>query len=89
MLKVKTNKKELNYKLIIISKKKTTYSKKVFNNLANFNSKVIQLDINLYIYWLNKNIHLTSKTKRFINSNQIISKNYIKFMYKFKKHGKI
>jgi ribosomal protein S16 len=89
MLKIKTNKKKLNYKLIIIAKKKTTRSGKTFKNLANFDSKIIQLDINLYVFWLNQNVHLTNKTKQLINSNQIPSKNYVKFMYTLKNNEKI
>jgi hypothetical protein len=45
MLKLKLKKEKLNYKFLIIAKKKTPYTGKVIKNLGNFNSKIIKLDI--------------------------------------------
>ena len=85
----KNKQKKIKLQINYNSQKKTTRSGKTFKNLANFDSKIIQLDINLYVFWLNQNVHLTNKTKQLINSNQIPSKNYVKFMYTLKNNEKI
>lgn len=87
MLKLKLKKETLNYKFLIIAKKKTPYTGKVIKNLGNFNSKIIKLDIILLIFWI-KNIKFSKKAHHFISRNIMFS-NKVQLKYKFQNYEKI